>query len=341
MIKNFADNSDILRCPRCQGKLDGEKCTQCNTQYDQTLGILDLRWPKPTQTNPKAATLISKIVENYPTATFQELVALRFQSSKLSSKIRADYQNYATNPQIRSQQMLNMFWEKVVAKFDKPAPHVALDLGCGVGASSAMLSHQFETVIGVDVDIISLLLAHKYFEEQEVTNVILVQAYAQALPLRDVFVNYAIAQNVLEHLFDVETALRELRRVLTVGGCFCGDSRNRFDLFLQEPHAKLRWVGFWPRRWQAWYVWQYRRMNYDHTRLLSLPELKRFAHRVFGASAFVVFPDSAAYGRSAKWDMPINVIERIPLIRWLFLFFFPSYLLISQVNPDPSQNKAQ
>jgi len=325
--------SEIFRCPRCRGKLSDETCTQCLTLYEQTLGILDLRWPRPDSTNRAENALLSKLIEQYPTATFQEMIAIRFQNSNLPSEIRMQYKDYSGSPLIRSQQMLNMFQERLAERFTVPKFDVVLDLGCGVGASSLLLSSRFAQVVGIDVDLISLILARKFLEEQGVVNVVLAQAYAQRLPLPDGVVDYVVAQNVLEHLFDVETALQELRRVLTRGGCFAADSRNRFDLVWLEPHVKLRWVGFWPRRWQAWYVWQLRGVKYDHTQLLSLPELKRNARRVFGGTVFVGFPLGAAYGRSTKWDTLIRLLERIPLLRSLGLFFFPSHLLVVQVQP--------
>jgi ubiquinone/menaquinone biosynthesis C-methylase UbiE len=227
-----------------------------------------------------------------------------------------------------------MFQKRVLERFTILGTRVALDIGCGVGGSSQILSNQFEWVIGVDIDLISLILAQKYIEEQGTTNVLLVCAYAQKLPVPDRIVDYAIAQNVLEHLFDVETALGEVNRILRVGGCFCGDSRNRYDLFFLEPHVKLRWVGFWPRKWQAWYVWQFRQTTYEHTQLLSLLELKRCTRAIFGKSAVVTFPYSAAYNRPAKWDRIIMTIEKIPLFKWLALLIFPSHLLIAQALPN-------
>lgn len=334
MVNDSTSNFHILCCPRCQDPLDQLTCTPCELSFRETLGIPDLRWPRPSPAPPEERALIAEMVEAYPTSSFEQLVALRFQDSKLPKKILANYHNYSASPQERSRQMLDMFQERLLESFARPASGVALDLGCGVGASSVVLSSQFDTVIGIDIDLISLILARKFIEEQGISNITLVQSYAQKLPLPTKSVDYAVAQNVLEHLFEVETALRELRRVLADGGLFCGDSRNRFDLLFPEPHAKLRWVGVWPRRWQAWYVRQFRRVKYDHTHLLSLPELTRFARRVFGASAQVTFPLGAAYGRSPRWDRLIRFIERIPLLRSLCLFFFPSHLLLAQAKPE-------
>lgn len=327
------DKLNILRCPNCLSALADNSCTECATAFNQVLGILDLRWPQVTYSYSET-TQIEQMVKSYNTVSFSELVAIRFQGSDLPYEIRMDYERYAANPNIRSRKMLNMFWQKVTQYYPEPQNDVALDLGCGVGASSKILATQFEYVVGVDVDIISLILAKKYLEENGVDNVLLIQAYAQKLPLRNRFVTYTMAQNVLEHLFEVEVALREVKRVMRVSGCFCGDSRNRYDLLFKEPHAKLRWVGFWPRRRQAWYVKRFRQITYDHTHLLSLTELKRFAQNVFGSSITISFPSGAAYDRSDKWDRLINVLGRVPIINWLALFFFPSHLLLAQVNED-------
>jgi SAM-dependent methyltransferase len=147
-------------------------------------------------------------------------------------------------------------------------------------------------------------------------------------------VDYAIAQNVIEHLMDVKPAFHETRRVLKQGGCFCGDSRNRYDLFFPEPHVKLRWVGLFPRRLQSWYVRTVKNVSYEdaRARLLSWWELRRYGRQVFGRSARVVPPLVSAYGQSPSLDKWIERIECVPILREVMLLFFPSHLLLAQSN---------
>jgi ubiquinone/menaquinone biosynthesis C-methylase UbiE len=158
-----------------------------------------------------------------------------------------------------------------------------------------------------------LLLAKKSLEELEIQNVILVQANAQRVPIQNGCIDYTVAQNVIEHLIDVKPALYEIRRVLKQGGCFCGDSRNRYDLFFPEPHVKLRWVGLFPRKLQAWYVRKLKHVTYAdaHACLLSWWELRRNARQVFGRSAHVVFPRVSVFGQSPYWDRWIERVEAI------------------------------
>ncbi|MCP4535520.1 MAG: methyltransferase domain-containing protein [Chloroflexi bacterium] len=320
-----------LCCPSCHGQLQDKQCTTCGETYNSVLGIPDLRWPRPVA-NPKEAALVSEILARYPTATFKELAVVRFQTSQTPERLLSVYRGYHANLQERGDHMVRMFRQRLSANYPLPGQTLALDIGCGVGTSITALAQEFEWVIGLDPFLPNLLLARKFFQEQGVENVILVRAYAQHIPLRNDCVDYAVAQNVIEHLLDVEPAFHELRRVLGPGGCFCGDSRNRFDLFFPEPHAQLRWVGFLPRRLQSWYVRKFRNIPYSTTQLLSLGELQRLARRAFGKSARVVFPFVSAYGQSSRWDKMIKRLERIPVIREAMLAIFPSHLLLAQAE---------
>jgi SAM-dependent methyltransferase len=232
--------------------------------------------------------------------------------------------------QDRGRRMVEMLQRRLSEHYKIPGNFVALDVGCGVGAASSVLSGQFVWVVGIDPFLSNLILARKFFEEQGIHNVILVQAHAQRMPIRDQCVDFVVAENVIEHLIDVEPAFNEIRRTLSRGGCFSGDSRNRYDLFFPEPHVGLRWVGFWPRDLQSWYVHKRKSMQYEGTSLLSLWELRRYARRAFGSSSVVVTPLASAYGRSPKLEAWLERIDRVPLIRELILTLFPSHILLAQ-----------
>jgi ubiquinone/menaquinone biosynthesis C-methylase UbiE len=325
-----------LQCPACHSQLTDTVCQHCGELFSQTMGILDLRWPRPTTSDPHEDQLIVRLLDEFATASFVDLTALWLRETAVEHAIPQNIvsfvEAYHTDLQQRGKQMVEMFNKQRAQLYSLPNQQLALDIGCGVGASSVALASQFNVVIGLDPSLPSLLMACKFLAEQNIDNVLLIQSYAQHIPLPNDAVDYAVGQNVIEHLFDVEPAFHELQRILKPNGCFCGDSRNRFDLFLPEPHAQLRWVGLWPRRLQARYVWRWRRMPYASTHLLSLWELKRFAHRAFGNSTQVVFPLSSAYGRSAKWDKFIQTIARIPILSSLLLSIFPSHLLIAKAT---------
>lgn len=324
--------TDLIRCPNCGQTLEAQHCRGCGTYFPERMGILDMRWPRPTAPDPAEEALIEQLIAAFPTSSFEELVEMRFRQTGTSAEFMAVYNNYYHTLEARGQQMMEMFQERLSDYFKPPAQGVALDVGCGIGASSAVLVHHFEQVVGIEPSLITLILARKFFAERGLEGILLVQAYGQHLPLAADCIDYAVAQNVIEHLLDIEPAFRELNRVLKSGGCFCGDSRNRFDILFPEPHTNLHWVGFWPYKLQPWYVQRFKKMPYLGTRLLSLRELSQTARRIFGRSTRVVFPLASAYGQSAKWDRYLQRLEKIPLLRQLLLMFFPSHLLLVQAE---------
>ncbi len=214
---------------------------------------------------------------------------------------------------------------------------MALDIGCGVGTSTAILADQFNTVVGIDPSLPDLILATKYCQEQQINNTLLVQAFAQYIPLENNSISYAVALNVIEHLFKVEAAFIEFQRVLKPGGCFCGDSRNRYDPLFPEPHAQLRWVGFFPRSIQPWYVWTFKKRPYKSAYLLSWFELKRYANHAFGQTAIITYPLVSAYEPASKIDKWIHAMEKVPVIGNWALPIFPSHLLLAKAGNSPSK----
>ena len=314
-----------LRCPSCHSQLTNERCAHCGEIFRNTLGILDLRWPRPSHRDFKEETLIAKMLEQYEFSTFINLSELvrqhRFRD--YSEDLHEHLCSRSSNLEHLGQQMMNAFHYQLSKYYTAPGKSFALDIGCGYGTSSLALSRRFDWVMGLDPWLPVLLLAKKSLEEHKIQNVILIQAYAQNIPLHNGCVDYAVAQNVIEHLINVKPALYETRRVLRQGGCFWGDSRNRYDLFFPEPHVKLRWVGLFPRRLQSWYVSKFKHVSYAdaHARLLSWWELRRCARQAFGRSMRVVLPLVSAYGQPPYLDKWIERIESVPILRDLTLFF--------------------
>lgn len=303
------------------------------------MGIPDLRWPQPAYTDllepriQREEKIVKEIVNNYDTATIEELVQMAFDIIGVPRGAPEDllevFQAYRSDLNTRGDQMISMFKEIIESHFTPPDENLALDIGCGVGPSTFSLAKQFQWVIGFDPSLSNLLLAMKYGEEKGFSNVRFVQAFAQNIPLQDNCVSFAVAQNVIEHLHDVENAFKEINRVLKSSGCFCGDSRNRYDLFFPEPHVNIRWLGYFPRHLQPWVVKRLRRLPYTSVHMLSLRELRRYSDRAFGDSVIVTFPLVSTYNRSNRWNMVVKFIGRIPLVRTVVLAIFPTHLLLA------------
>lgn len=95
---------------------------------------------------------------------------------------------------------------------------VGLDVGCGNGRHTALLSGQVGRVVGLDLSRALLGEARERVTERQVA---LVQADAAALPVRAGVVDVALYIATVHHLPDRETrveSLRELARVLDAEG---------------------------------------------------------------------------------------------------------------------------
>jgi SAM-dependent methyltransferase/uncharacterized protein YbaR (Trm112 family) len=324
-----------LCCPNCRGGLatnaSGIRCLGCDQQYEIRFGIPDLRWP-PATPDGRALALAAELLKHYDRSTFGELAAFAVESLPAPDDLKAEYLTYRARAIQRGESFERMFRAKLAENFRLPATGLAMDIGCGSGASLPAIARDFDRVCGVDPYLPDLVLARKLCDEQGIANVLLVQGVAERLPFKDGIFDYVRGQNVLEHLPDVEQALIELKRVLKRGGCFCGDSRNRFDLLLPEPHVKLRWVGFLPHRWRQRYVRAVRRIDYQGVFLLSLADLCRVFGNVFADNFVVTLSDPSVYGYSSRYDQIIAQFTKYRALSKLLAWFFPSHLVLAQVR---------
>lgn len=293
----------LLRCPACHGVFEQPWCCRvCHREYSSTLGIPDLRWPAATDPDQQRL-IIHDLREAYEHASFEELCRLRIARLVTTEQLEQHYTQYRLNNIERGARMARMFQAQSAVHFSLPQHEVALDIGCGSGAAALTLRESYATVIGIDWNLADLLLFRKRLAELNLSNVILVQANLLNQPLADNVIDYATALNVIEHMLDVPRGFSEIARVLHAGGCFCGDSRNRYDVLFPEPHVKLRLVGFLPRQWAKSYVGRRRKLPYDNTRLLSYRELRRHLAAHFDEYR-IAYPYLEAYRsgtRAARW----------------------------------------
>lgn len=322
-----------LACPRCRHEImqggDCYHCPQCGATYPQVQGIPDLRHPDVPR-DPEEQEVVARLLRCYPHMTLPELVAERMKMPSGTYQLQPHERLYLDDNIERGRRFFKMFHERLVARWGPPASRSALDVGCGIGTSLVAMAGTYQEVIGLDARMPELLLAQKNLEEQGIVHYRLVQGHAQCLPFAAGSFDYVNAVNTLEHVFDVDTVIAEVHRVLRREGAFCADSRNRFDLLFPEPHVKLRWVGLLPRRWAASYVRLLRNRPYEHTHLLSYWDLASSLRRHFGRSWAIAPPTVAAYGQPAQIDRLVATLERVPALRTVLLWFFPSHLVLAR-----------
>jgi SAM-dependent methyltransferase len=113
---------------------------------------------------------------------------------------------------------------EVAYEFAQPlvAGRSVLEVGCGEGYGTALLAATAGQVVGVDYD--ALTVAHA---ARRYPTAAFVRANLAALPVRCAGVDVVATLQVIEHVWDHATFIRECRRVLRPGGLLLVTTPNR------------------------------------------------------------------------------------------------------------------
>ena len=99
-----------------------------------------------------------------------------------------------------------------------------LDIACGEGYGSAFLAQTARSVVGVDVDQATVAHASASYAEP---NLRFLEGDARRIPLPDACVDAVVSFETIEHLYEHDIFLAEVRRVLRPGGRFVVSSPER------------------------------------------------------------------------------------------------------------------
>lgn len=300
-------------------------CSTCGARYRVVEGILDLR-AEADEAPPLSE--VEAFILDHPDWETEALLAERFRAS---GHPLADYYATYNRDAAREQRMGTLFAGAYESQQERA---VLLDIGCGGGALFESERRLYPWIVGVDRSLEQLLYASRRLRARRLDHIILLCADAYDLPLFPDSVDAVWALNTVEHLTDIERFFAEAARVLKAGGWFVGDSRNRFDLLMLEPHVRLPWVGFLPRGWQERYVALFRGQQWaaryvEGTRLRSLWEIERLARRFFTRSS-IQLPDVGAYGASRRAASWVRRVVQAPLVGTALRPIFPTYLVVGQ-----------
>lgn len=146
---------------------------------------------------------------------------------------QALYQDYAENwwehPKRFQRLLINQVAPRL-ACFERVTPGWqdvdVLDLGCGGGYMAEALAQRGARVIGVDPSLASLSAAREHARQAGLA-IDYREGVGEALPLPDGSLDRVVCVDVLEHVQDLERVLREVRRVLRLGGIFFFGTINR------------------------------------------------------------------------------------------------------------------
>lgn len=187
-----------------------------------------------------------------------------------------------------------------------------LDVGASHGLITLALAPAVSFAVGIDVDREGVLAAARDPEAGD--RCAFAMASGMQLPFKDGSFEVVVCNHVYEHVPDAPRLMAEIVRVLRTGGVcyFAGGHR----LQLIEPHHRLPFLSWLPRRWaDAWLRAIGRGPRYEETFLMPwrLPGL--FAGF---SSARNVTPDvlkaCARHGLGPAW---LESVFRAIMPRWI------------------------
>lgn len=274
-------------CPRCRGPLNvdssGYTCCACNAEYGTFFGIPDFRLGFQ-ETGPQME-LAQEFSCRWPELTYTDMVRMRFEGlrkrgsscgkgndERVSVRTR-DEQAHLAFYLSRGHSHLRLLEGMLTKAQSQTRVRRLVDVGCGWGRDLLHLAGIADLALGVDVSTFSLLMTKKLLEEQGVTNVQLLLARGEHLPLAPACVDAMNSSATIEHFPDPGTFLDEVSRVLKPNGWLFLYYPNRFSI-LPETHTGIFGLGWLPRKWQIRVVGRKKNTEWG-THLFSKGEFAR------------------------------------------------------------------
>ena len=333
------DHGMIWVCPRCRGALASDqeslRCGGCSSHFEVIDGIPDLRvagdsWidfgddlnvaRRLAASGLALPELVREVYASRPNWDEQRVATRTRQVLEAPDRLRQDVTGWLA---------------PVLAGND-----AYLDLGCGAGMLIAAAHRAGHFGVGIDVSMTWLVVAKRLIEASG-GRAVLAAALGEALPLADGAVGAVVSLDVIEHVRDPDTYLREINRVTRPGGGLALSTPNRFSL-TAEPHVFVWGVGRLPRKWQRPYVHWRSGKDYDDTILMSSLTLAKRVRRNSEFHIRIDIPDvpaehlanfAPAKARIARF---YNRLASARLLRPLFLAIGP-FFRVTGTKPKPGK----
>jgi 2-polyprenyl-3-methyl-5-hydroxy-6-metoxy-1,4-benzoquinol methylase len=152
---------------------------------------------------------------------------------------------------------------------------VVADVGCSGGIIADSLAATGARVVGLDIDVPGVRKAAQRY--LAAGGPAFVCADSQRAPLAAGSVDVVVCNHIYEHVVSPEALVAEIGRVLSPDGIAYLGLGNRWGVV--EPHYRLPFLSYLPRRWAHSYVRAFGRATHYHEAFRSYGELKRlFGH---------------------------------------------------------------
>lgn len=322
----------ILSCPLCRSRLTesggSATCGACGSSFPRIGPILDLRAPGVSWIDyDRDRSRAKSLLELGPHVRVEALLEAVFEGRPGWSE---EQTKYRTRTFLDALSVLEADLRGWIAPLHSGG--IVLDLGCGGGQLVAVLARHGQRVVGVDVSLEWLVVAHRLCGAHQ-ENVRLIAALAESLPFADATFSAVASLDVLEHVGNQQVYLREIDRVLSPGGAAVLSTPNRYSA-AAEPHVGVWGVGWLPRKWQKPYAERRSGLSYDFVRLLGYHEIRRlFRRNTHMALEIRVAPIGSSAmgsmrGRRALLARAYNALLTMPGVRTLFLLIGPFFQIV-------------
>jgi len=188
----------LLVCPVCHSSLISKReyffCRKCKKNYPLTNGIPNF---SVTIDEPNMVLSQKKWDEKY------------INEYKPNIKKELDFlQN----------KFFDLSWNQIQHQYHLKKRGVFLEIGCGTFYLGRALAKKGYTVVGIDMSIHALEQAKRLFDKEKIKSYLLVCGNVLQMPFNKNSFNLLYGAGVIEHFKDTYPAIKELNRVLKIGG---------------------------------------------------------------------------------------------------------------------------
>jgi SAM-dependent methyltransferase len=341
-----APTSEItLVCPGCKGAIVAGpvsyRCVACATDYPILFGIPDFRLrPDRYLSLEEERAKAGRVYDFGQNASLAETVQFYYSITyDLPSDLVQRYQAAILGAPERARH--------IVADLHPNSNHdILVDLGCGTGGLLIAAQGYYRAIFGVDIALRWLVICQKRLRERNAAAT-LICADVEALPFPDAKFTQAVGADLIDHVYDIDRTLKEIRRTLTPGAVFWLSAANRF---CPGPHPLTGvWaIGLLPKKPRSWLLTKLKGIDLlRYANLVSLGNLLRRLER----QGFVVDqakPKSVHEG-VANGYTPIErrlialyrLALRLPLMRRILVWIGPGFEIICRKPKFCSKHRSR